>query len=125
MVEQYKKTSQDIIRKSDCIKIGSDLDMNEDDVVAALKYYHDLTIYLHFTDVLPNVVFINPQPLFNKLSKLISISFADGVDSLNQSISITLGTHEKLKKKGIFSLDLLTSHFCHKDFQKCSQPKIS
>ena len=115
-LEMSKKTSEDIISKSDCIKIGSVLDMNENDVVAALKYYHDLTIYLYFPEVLPNVVFLNPQPLLNTLSTLISISFADAVDSLDQSICITLGAYEKLKKKGIFSLDLLTSHLLSQCF---------
>ena len=99
-----KKTSEDVISKSDCIKIGNVLDMNEDDVVAALKYYHDLTIYLYFPEVLPNIVFLNPQPLLNTLSKLISVSLADAVDSLDQSINIPLGTHQKLKKEEFFHL---------------------
>ena len=117
-LEKCKKTSQDVISKSDCIKIGSVLDMNEYDVEAALKYYHDLTIYLYFPEVLANVVFLNPQPLLNKLSKLISISFADAVDSLNvnQSICLPYGDHKKLKEEGIISLNQPINDFLSQGF---------
>ena len=108
-LELEKKASQDVISKSICIRIGSGLDMNEDDVEATLMYYHDLTIYLYFPKVLSNVVFLNPQPLLNKLSKLISISFVDNINCLeDQGISISPEAHKELKEKGIFSKKLLT-----------------
>ena len=53
----------------------------------------------------------NPQPLFDRLSDLISISFADAVDQLEEN-SIYLhipNAHEELKEKGTFKEDLLTS----------------
>ena len=110
-LEEHQMTSNSsIVRKSECISIGSALEMDKGDVNAALMYYHDLSIYLYFPDVLPNVVFLNPKPLLNKLSLLISISFADAVDDLKKTLKIHVGgnTHEKLKKRGIFSKNLLT-----------------
>ena len=110
-LEEHQTTSNSsIVSKSDCNMIGKALEMDEGDVNAALLYYHDLTIYLYFPKVLPNVVFLNPKPLLDKLSLLISISFADAVDQLKTTLGIRVhrSTHEKLKTQGIFSEDLLT-----------------
>ena len=110
-LQEHQVTSNSsIISKSKCTSIGKVIEMDEGDVNAALMYYHDLTIYLYFPKVLPNVVFLNPKPLLDKLSLLISISFADAVDHLKTTLDIDVhrSTHEKLKTQGIFSQDLLT-----------------
>ena len=110
-LEKHQMTSNSsIVSKSECVSIGSALEMDEGDVNAALMYYHDLTIYLYFPEVLPNVVFLNPKPLLDKLSLLISISFADAVDHLKRTLGIHVhhSIHKKLKTQGIFSKDLLT-----------------
>ena len=108
--EHQIASNSSIVSKSECISIGNALEMDKGDVHAALLYYHDLTIYLYFPEVLPNVVFLNPKPLLNKLSLLISISFADAVDHLKRTLGIRVDvdTHEKLKTRGIFSKKLLT-----------------
>ena len=73
-------------------------------------YYHDLTIFLYFHEVLSDVVFLHPQPLFNKLSELISISFADAVDHLeDEGIFPPPGAHTKMKTEGTFKRELLNS----------------
>ena len=59
-LEKQQKTSAHLIS---CIKIGNDINMDENEVKSALMYYHDLTIYLYFHGVLDSVVFLNPQPL--------------------------------------------------------------
>lgn len=104
-----------VISISDAIKIGSSLKMNHDDVKAALEYYHDLTIILYFPSILPNVVFFHPQPLFDKLSNLICVSFADTTGSpfidsvkVNSSSSSNLDDyHLLLKDEGKFDITLL------------------
>ena len=110
-LDHFQKTTKDmIVSKSKCLEIGKALKMDEEDVKASLMYYHDLTIFLYFPDVLSNVIFLHPQPLFNKLSELISISFADAVEYLmDEGIFLPPGAHKKLKNEGIFHLNLLTS----------------
>ena len=106
----HKISNSMIISKSKCLEIGKALKMDCKDVEASLMYYHDLTIFLYFHEVLPNVVFLHPQPLFDKLSELISISFADTVDYLEEkNIFLPPGDHRKLKDEGMFHQDLLTS----------------
>ena len=110
-LDQLHKTSNTmIIGKSKCLEIGAALNMNMGDVEAALLYYHDLTIFLYFHKVLPDVVFLHPQPLFNKLSELISISFADAAEHLqSEGIHLPPHAHTQLKNKGIFEKGLLES----------------
>lgn len=102
--------STSIIAKSEAVKIGASLGMDSEDVEAALQYYHDLTIILYFPSVLPHVVFLHPQPLFNKLSDLISVSFTDtavGLKKMKTNRSIPDGSHVILKQEGKFNRKLL------------------
>ena len=86
-------------------------------VFSDLFKHVSLTIYFYFPKVLPNVVFLNPKPLLNKLSLLISISFIDAVDHVYHS------THEKVKTRGIFSQGLL-AEFLLQGFSKEFSHKI-
>ena len=121
-----KTTESMVVSKRECLKIGLALKMNRRDVEAAFMFYHDLTIFLYFPDVLPDVVFLHPQPLFNKLSELISISFADAIDCLKEmSIILPSNAHHQLKCEGIFMRELLdclsdgfTPDFTADDFLK-------
>ena len=110
-LDQLHKTSNTmIISKSKCLEVGAALNMNGGDVKAALLYYHDLTIFLYFHKVLPDVVFLHPQPLFDKLSELISISFADAAEHLqSEGIRLPPQAHHQLKNKGMFEKMLLES----------------
>ena len=111
----HKSSNSSIISLSKCLEIGMTLHMTSREVQAALMYYHDLTIFLYFPKILPNIAFLHPQPLFNKLSDLISISFADAVDVLEEG-GISLynpAAHEELKFEGTFREDLLTSPNSH------------
>ena len=103
-----KITKSMVINKMECLRIGLTLEMDRKDIEASLLYYHDLTIFLYFPAVLPNVVFLHPQPLFNKISEVISISFADAVTYLEEmNIVVPTNAHHQLKAEGIFTRELL------------------
>ena len=110
-IEKFQRTNQaHVISKSVCYTIGEALKMNHEEINAALMYYHDLTMYLYFPEVLPSIVFVEPQSLLDKLSQLISISFAEGFDCLRKmpNVSLSLDDHKTLKTKGIFSRNLFS-----------------
>ena len=124
-LEKLQKSNESmVVSKNKCLRIGNALKMNRRDVEACLMYYHDLTIFLFFPNTLPNVVFLHPQPLFNKLSELISISFADTVAHLKKmNIILPPDTHHQRKSEGTFKRELLdcipdgfTSDFTADDF---------
>ena len=103
-----KITKSMVVNKRECFRIGLTLEMDRKDIEASLLYYHDLTIFLYFPAILPNVVFLHPQPLFNKLSEVISISFADAVTYLEEmNIIVPTNAHYQLKAEGIFTRELL------------------
>ena len=103
-----KITKSIVVNKRECFRIGLTLEMDRKDIEASLLYYHDLTIFLYFPAVLPNLVFLHPQPLFNKLSEVISISFADAVTCLEEmNIVVPRNAHLQLKAEGIFTRELL------------------
>ena len=103
-----KTTKSMVVSKSECLRIGFGLKMKQRDVEASLMYYHDITSLLYFPHVLPNVVFLHPQPLFNKLSELISISFADAVTLLSEmNVVLPSNAHYQLKYDGTFMRELL------------------
>ena len=106
---KHKEKPAHLVSLSNCIQIGNDINMDKNDVKSALMYYHDLTIYLYFPGVLDNVVFLNPQPLLNKLTQLISISFSGTAKYLErQGYIIPDHADVNLKEKGVFSQELLT-----------------
>ena len=119
-------TESMVVSKSECLEIGLTLKMNRRDIEAAFMFYHDLTIFLYYPDVLPDVVFLHPQPLFNKLSELISISFTDAVAYLEEmNVVIPSNAHTQLKCEGTFMRELLdclsegfTPDFTADDFLK-------
>ena len=103
-----EKNKSMVISKRECCRIGLMLEMDSEDIEASLQYYHDLTIFLYFPTVLHDVVFLHPQPLFNKLSEVVSISFADAVTQLEEmNIHLPANAHIQLKHEGIFTRELL------------------
>ena len=111
LYDLQENTKSMVVSKSECQRIGFAIRMNGNEVEAALMYYHDMTIFLYFPAVLPDVVFLHPQPLFNKLSEIICISFTDATTYLNElNIFLPPNAHAQLKTEGIFTRDLL-DHF--------------
>ena len=104
-----------VVSQSKCQDIGKSLEMNADDVKAALMYYDNLTVFLYFPDILPDVVFLHPQPLFDILSDLISISFPETIDRFKvhgikgNCTIIKPSAYRELKNEGCFTRDILSS----------------
>ena len=94
-----KTNGRRVISLDECLEIGKSIGMPESEVIAALWYFHNLTLYLYFADILPKVEFLDPQVLFDMLSQLIAVSY--GGDRYNAA------TIKHLKYKGIFNRELL------------------
>ena len=49
-----------MISLDECLEIGKSVGMQRKEVLAALWYFHNLSIYLHFPGILSHVVFLDP-----------------------------------------------------------------
>ena len=119
-LENLQENSQTkLVSLDKCLNIGITLGMKYDEVKDALLHYHELTIFQYFPDILPNVVFLHPLPLLEKLSELIAVSIPEAVDFLAKEFGIYIPyeDHELMKKYGVFKDHLLTEHLSE-DFDK-------
>ena len=111
-VELKSKTKgRRIISLNECVEIGKSVGMEHKEVLAALWYFHNLSIYLHFPGILSHVVFLDPQVLFDMLSQIIAVSFGD--DRYDDA------TIKSLKTKGIFKRELLDTMEFEEDVFSC------
>ena len=100
-----KAAGRNMISLEECLEIGSSVGMQEDEVKAALLYFHNLTLFLYFPSILPDVIFLNPQALFDMLSRLIAISYEDC--SYDGKCLYDVATVSNLRENGIFERNVL------------------
>ena len=111
-VELKSKTKgRRMISLDECVEIGKSVGMQRKEVLAALWYFHNLSIYLHFPGILSHVVFLDPQVLFDMLSQIIAVSYGD--DRYDDA------TIRSLKTKGIFKRELLDTMEFEEDVFSC------
>ncbi|XP_019855439.1 PREDICTED: uncharacterized protein LOC109584221 [Amphimedon queenslandica] len=100
------------LKKHDVLSIGRSLEMEEKDTEQALLYLHNATIILYFPEVLPNLVFVDPHPILDTLSRLLALTY--NIDVAHLSLLTKEGVNildsddlENLRKRGIFTKSLL------------------
>ena len=71
---QIRLLGKPCITLSDCKEIAERICYVEEDIKIVLRYFHDLGILLYYEE-LDDVVFCNPQWLFEQLSKLIRAKY--------------------------------------------------
>ena len=64
-----------VMSRGECWQVAESLGLEEDSFDAALDFYHGVSLMFYFRDVLPGVVFIDPQVLLDKVSELIEFMF--------------------------------------------------
>ena len=98
-----KASKGGVISKKECIGIASILNIDEEALTAALKYFDDLNIFLYYPSVLPEVVFSDPQILLNKVTELVHFSYSLQSDSPPLAVE---GKWLQFRDKGIVTVDM-------------------
>ena len=62
-----------ILTKRECLEIANRLHLNESALEAALMYLDELSLIFYYPDILPELVFTNPQVLLDKVSELVKV----------------------------------------------------
>ncbi|XP_019857868.1 PREDICTED: uncharacterized protein LOC109586134 isoform X2 [Amphimedon queenslandica] len=119
---EAERKKRSFLTKTEVIKIGKSLRLDEEsDIITALQYLHNVTIILYYGDVLENLIFINPKPILDVLSRLIAITYVS--QAKIQSIADpppSPGEKNSLVKLGLFKEELLAiigKQIFNNDFQ--------
>ena len=74
---EVQLTGKDYIGRSECIDIAKRCYIKENEVDYVVMYFHQLGILLHYREVsgLEDIIFCNPQWLFDQLTELIKVKY--------------------------------------------------
>ena len=66
---------RELLSKSECLEIAKKLHFDESTLEAALVYLDELSLIFYFPEILPELVFTNPQVLLDKVTELVKEHF--------------------------------------------------
>ena len=110
MKEEASKETHGMISLQSCYTIGSKLGMDNSEVDQCLIYLDSMRLCIYYPNLLPHVVFTNPQFLVESLSNIVRVSFVDDLQQiLPKGVSLSDDVVQSLKRDGIFDGSLLNS----------------
>ena len=94
------------------ISAGARFKMSEDDTKDALQYLHNVTIILYYPDILPQLVFVDPKPILEVLSRLLALTYVErkALHLIAEPVPPDEDINE-LHDFGFFKEELLMNHF--------------
>ena len=70
-----KGLGRQVMSREECWRVAQSLGLEEDSFNAALDFFHNWSLMFYFRDILPEVVFIDPQVILDKVSELVVFMF--------------------------------------------------
>ena len=71
--EITERLKRGILSRSECLEVAYRLHLDESALDAALIYLDELSLVFYYPDILPEIVFTNPQVLLDKISELVRV----------------------------------------------------
>ena len=104
-----EKEKRPVLNLNECFGIGLSFNMDKLETRKAIRFFHDVGIIMHFdTPNLEHLVIVDSKPVFDMVSRLISISFVDEQFLAEHcGIVLPLGAKNLLQHHGRFNQDLL------------------
>ena len=89
LLEQMSQSLQrGVLSKEECLKTAVEkLHFKEDSLDAAIEYLDQISVLFHYRDILPDVVFADPQVILDKVTELVIKSFEINKLSKEQALS--------------------------------------
>ena len=100
-----------VLSKAEGLAVARRFHFSEESFEEALRYLDNLNILFYYKDVLPNVIFCDPQVLLDKVTELVEHSYRLQADAMQTDVSRPIATEGKLRKfrdQGIVTLELLS-----------------
>ena len=95
-----------VLTLHECEAAGKVLEISAGEVVQALIYFTALSMFLYIPECLPDTVLVSLQPVLNKLSVIIALTFGETA-SLLGVLPLPPGALLQLRNEGIFTMDVL------------------
>ena len=71
--EITKALKRGVLSRSECLEVARRLHFDESMLEAALTYLDELSLIFYYPDILPEIVFTNPQVVLDKISELVKV----------------------------------------------------
>ncbi len=119
--EMSNRLNRKVLSKQECLEVAKQINIKEDALVEALKFFHEQHIFHYYVDILPNVVFTSPQVLLDKLTELVKEAYDKRIKSTATTGraqvtkgKVMKGKWQKFRNKGIITLEFVeyfSEHF--------------
>ena len=94
-----------ILSRQECLQEARKLHLDEAALDAALDHFIRLNTILYYRECLPNAIFLNPQPLLDKVTELVELSHQ--LRSNPSTSKATTSEVTKFREEGLVTLELL------------------
>lgn len=106
-----KEFGRSVLRKEECYEVAQRLQLSRESFEAALDHFSQLKVILYFHDLLPDIVFTDPQVVLDKLSEPVKHSYKlRGYGSTRESTS---GKWLRFRNEGLITPEFLQEFPCH------------
>ena len=120
-----KEEGRSVLGLAECIEVGRNLSMGEEDVIAALVFLDGAALCLYFQAAAPHLVFTDPQAILSEVTEILNLGIIDlhlipsQYPLLLKHVPLVL----KLREQGLFNkklVDIVCSKYRVNEEGKCS-----
>ena len=120
-----KKEGRSVLGLAECITIGRNLSMGEEDVMAALVFLDGAALCLYFKGAAPHLVFTDPQAILSEVTEILNLGIIDLHLILSQYPLLLehMALVRRLRDQGLFNkklVDIVCSKYRVNEEGKCS-----
>ena len=120
-----KKEGRSVLGLAECIEVGGNLSMGEEDVMAALVFLDGAALCLYFKDAAPHLVFTDPQAILSEVTVILNLGIIDLhlIPSQYPLLSEHMALVRRLRDQGLFNkklVDIVCSKYRVNEEGKCS-----
>ena len=70
-----RRLNRNVLSRDECLKIAESVGLERESFEFALEFFHNLSIIFYYPKILPDVVFVDPQVLLDKVTELVQVTF--------------------------------------------------
>ena len=120
-----KKEGRSVLGRVECIEVGRNLSMGEEDVMVALVFLDGAALCMHFPAAAPHLVFTDPQAILSEVTEILNLGIIDLhlIPSQYPLLSEHMALVRRLREQGLFNkklVDIVCSKYRVNVKRKCS-----